>query len=114
MHILISSFTPNALSEKAGAELREKILSSYTNNPNEEITLDFEGIVLYATMFFNASIGFLIQEDRYDIIDNIDIINITSLGKKTLEHSKANAIFIKENSNKIEIDNIVNNTISES
>ncbi len=114
MTILIRSFTPNALSEKAGSELRERILSSYSNDSKDRIILDFEGIGLYATMFFNASIGFLIQENLTDIINNIDIINITPLGKKTLEHSKDNANFIKRNANKAEIENIVSNTISES
>lgn len=114
MNILIKSFTPNALSEKSGSELRERILSSYSKDSKERIILDFEGIGLYATMFFNASIGFLIQENKTDIINNIDIINITPLGRKTLEHSKDNANFIKRNANKSEIENIVSNTISES
>lgn len=114
MNILIKSFAPNALSEKSGSELRERILSAYSNDPNDTITLDFDEIGLYATMFFNASIGFLIQENMTDIINKINIINITPLGSKTLEHSKANANFIKNSKNKAEIENIVNNTINES
>lgn len=114
MTILIKSFTPNALSEMAGSKLREKILLSYANNPKEKIILDFEGIGLYATMFFNASIGYLIQEDLIEITKNIEIINISLLGKKTLEHSKDNAIFIKQNANKTEIEKIVSNAINES
>lgn len=114
MTILIRSFTPNALSEKAGSELRKRILTSYYNDSKEKIILDFDGIGLFATMFFNASIGYLIQENLNEIIEHMEIVNISTLGLKTLEHSKANANFIKKNANKLDIENIVNTAINES
>ena len=69
MIIVIKDFAKNALSEKAGTMLREKILQAYTTNQSENIVLDFNEINLFATMFFNASIGYLIQENKDEILE---------------------------------------------
>lgn len=113
MKILINSFTPNALSESAGSELRNKIIEANKVDSNEEIILDFKGIVLYATMFFNASIGFFIKEDRTEILDKIKIINITSLGERTYKHSKENAFILKDRTKEDVANRIINQTIAD-
>ena len=55
MIIVIKDFAKNALSEKAGTMLREKILQAYTTNQSENIVLDFNEINLFATMFFKKT-----------------------------------------------------------
>ena len=91
MTIFVRNFTKDALSEKAGLELRRKILFAYSKNTLEKIVLDFRGINLYTTIFFNASIGYFILKKMFMVLDNIDIVNISLVGKKTLEQVKKNA-----------------------
>lgn len=90
MTILISNFTSTALSADAGFIVRNEIIKAFSENPNEEIVLDFSGITLFATMFFNASIGYLVKE-RGDIVKKITPINLSELGKRTYNHSVENA-----------------------
>ena len=113
MIIVIKDFAKNALSEKAGTMLREKILQAYTTNQSENIVLDFNEINLFATMFFNASIGYLIKENKDEILEKIKVQNISTLGEKTKSHSIANAKFINEKHDRGMIEKIIINTIGE-
>jgi len=108
MTISIKSFTSNALSAEAGKKLRKYIIEAYEQNPDETIILDFSGIVLFATMFFNASIGYLVKERRQDILDKITTENITSLGTRTFEHSIQNAESILNEENEKIVDESIN------
>ena len=114
MTIRIKDFTDNALSENSGTVLRSKIIELQSKNV-EEIKLDFSGITLFTTMFFNASIGFFIINGKKDLIDKIELLNITQLGKRTYQHSYDNAVYILNNSaKKEEINKIINDGIENS
>mgnify|MGYP003304911799 CR=1 FL=1 len=68
MTITVKNYTNNALSAESGKVLRSVILDANATNPTDEIILDFEGIVLFATMFFNASVGYLVKEQKKEAL----------------------------------------------
>lgn len=73
---------------------------------NEVIVLDFDGISLFATMFFNASIGYYIVEKGIDYCkENIKLANISELGMETYTHSFENAKEIVETGNTSSVNN---------
>lgn len=114
MTIRIKDFTDNALSESSGTILRSKIIELQSKSI-EEIKLDFSDITLFATMFFNASIGFFIINGKKDLIDRMELLNITQLGRRTYQHSYDNAVYILNNSEKKEeINEIINDGIKNS
>lgn len=79
-----------ALTESDGLKLRNAIEHILKNG--SAVTLDFSGISLFATMFFNASIGHLVMTISPEKCDElIHITNISELGRDTYVHSFENA-----------------------
>lgn len=88
--IRIIDICPMAMTENQGFLVRNAMANAAS--ANESIVLDFEGISLFATMFFNASIGYYIVEKGVDYCTrNIKLINISDLGWETYTHSFENA-----------------------
>lgn len=106
--IIVKDIAENALSESAGTKLRNKILEIFEENKNEAIVLDFSGVLLFATMFFNSSIGYLISKNS-EAVKNITIENISQLGMDTLKHSKENALKLREHP---DVDAVISDCIS--
>lgn len=54
----------NAVSMSAGTKLKELILNSWARSGegDEKLVLDFSGIEVFASPFFNASIGALLKD----------------------------------------------------
>lgn len=89
--IKVADLCPFALAEDDGAALYDKIDNIISNGEPTEV--DFEGIALFATPFFNTSIGRVILNygvDRFDSL--VKVVNLDELGIETYEHSRANAI----------------------
>lgn len=96
MTILLKEFLSTALSAQDGELLREKIQNILNNNPNEEIILDFQDIKLFATPFFNSSIGYFIMKLSPSVFDkHFNIKNISNLGNETftLSYNTAKNLF---------------------
>ena len=94
--IKISSIAPMAMTEDAGMQLRNEM--SDTIRKGETVTLDFDGIGLFATPFFNASIGYFLMElspEKYN--QQVKVTNISDLGKETYSHSLQNAVSVYQN-----------------
>lgn len=88
--IIIKDFTTTALSEDAGILLRQHI-SDFLDK-DQIIELDFEGISLFSTTFFNASIGFFVLQMGPDKCKRLfKLVNISDLGQDTYDHSLENA-----------------------
>ena len=52
-------------------------------------------VLLYLQLcFFNAWVGYFVKNNREDILNKIEAINISKLGEKTLQHSRDNAEYI--------------------
>jgi hypothetical protein len=81
----------NAISMQSGKNLYEKIYEPL--KAGQVVEIDFDGIELFATPFFNASIGYLLKDISIDDLKKILIFsNLSNIGKQLLNHVIANAI----------------------
>lgn len=113
--IKVKELINNGLSETNGLILRKKI-QELLDNSTEKVILDFSGITLFATPFFNSFIGyFVLQYNPNKVEELIELTNISDLGKETYNHSYNNAknIYIKK-INTDDIGKITQNNISNS
>lgn len=94
--IIISELIKNGLTENNGLIVREKIEPLLKElSEDDTIILDFKDISLFATPFFNASIGYLVLNlgpDKFNKIFKLE--QISELGKSTYQHSYENAVEI--------------------
>ena len=100
--IKISSITTMAMTEDAGMQLRNEMCKAIQQE--ESVVLDFEGIELFATPFFNASIGYFVMQlspDKYQ--DRVNVKNLSDLGRETYSHSYQNAVSVYENKTDLEM-----------
>lgn len=116
-NIKIKDFCSTALSLSNAQIIKEEI-DKYIND-YDQIVLDFEGIELFATPFFNMAIGHFVTRLTPEIFENkISCINLSELGRETYSYSFKNACSIYEKSlenEKIdEINAIINNNIEDS
>lgn len=115
--IKILDYCTAALSITNGEIIKNVIEENIENS--EKIILDFDGITLFATPFFNLVIGHFIIKLTPEVFNNkIKCINLTELGSTTLQYSYDNACMIYKNSIKAEeieeINKIIDENISES
>lgn len=81
----------NAISMQSGKLLYEKISSPILSG--KEVETDFDGVVLFASPFFNASIGLLIKDIAVtDLQKKLKISNLSSVGRELLNLVISNAI----------------------
>ena len=107
--IKIKEYTPMAISETQGLIIR-KLMEPFVER-GEQVSLDFEDISLFATMFFNASVGYFVINKSPEVCESlIGINNISDLGNETYKHSFNNA---KEIFNNRRIPTITDESIKE-
>lgn len=93
LQINVKTLCEYAMFESDGELLRAEIENAWTANKDCNIILDFTDVDMYATMFFNASIGWLVLHYGKDIVLNqIKAENLTPLGQETWKHSFDNAV----------------------
>ncbi len=81
----------NAISMQSGSNLYEKISPTLLSGQNVE--LDFDGVELFASPFFNASIGLLLKDIQVtDLQQRLQVIHISDVGRQLLNHVISNAI----------------------
>ncbi|MDP2227245.1 MAG: STAS-like domain-containing protein [Moraxellaceae bacterium] len=81
----------NAVSMQSGSILHESIVSALKEGGSVE--LDFNGIEIFASPFFNASIGLLLKDIDIDQLqEKIKLVNISDLGKGLLNQVVDNAL----------------------
>lgn len=100
--IKINAITPMAMTEDAGLQLRKEM--NEVIQKEESLVLDFQGIELFATPFFNASIGYFVMTlspEKYK--EYVKVINLSDLGKETYGHSYQNAVSVYENKTDLEL-----------
>lgn len=100
--IKIDSISLMAMTEDAGLELRKEMNDAMQKE--ERVVLDFQGIELFATPFFNASIGYFVltlSPEKYK--EQVEVINLSDLGKETYCHSYQNAVSVYENKTDLEL-----------
>lgn len=88
--IMVKELTKMAMTESAGLKLRKEIENLFKTE--KKVVIDFSGISLFATMFFNASIGHFVMTLSPEKCRNIfELINLSELGMETYMHSFENA-----------------------
>lgn len=115
--IKVSDFVKNGLTETNGLIVRKKIEEELvTINDDDILVLNFENITLFATPFFNSSIGYFIMKLGKDKFDRkIKLISISELGMNTYKHSYDNAVeYSNKELNTKEIGDVIKNNIEES
>lgn len=112
--IKIKEITNMAMSETFGLELRKRIQDSL--NESDMVIIDFENISLFATPFFNASVGYLYMNLTPEVYKKrIFTRNLNELGDETYRHSLENAeIIYKQKRDTDKIGRIVEDTINNS
>ncbi|PHS72915.1 MAG: hypothetical protein COB22_03235 [Cycloclasticus sp.] len=81
----------NAISMQSGRNLYEKIHAPLI--ASEHVELDFSGVELFASPFFNASIGLLLQDIKLENLQrDMNIINLSTFGRQLLNLVIENAI----------------------
>lgn len=92
--INVSRLIENGLTESNGIILRKKIEEELERiKVDDIIILNFKNISLFATPFFNASIGYFVLKfgkEKFDKIFKLD--KISELGMNTYKHSYDNAV----------------------
>ncbi|WP_182200104.1 STAS-like domain-containing protein [Paraliobacillus salinarum] len=99
----------NALSMDKGEKVYKAIRESIDNEKNVEV--DFEGVQIFATLFFNTAIGKLLKDyHAEDLNDKIKFINLTDNGKNLVRKSIKNSA---EYYNNTDLKNAVDKVINE-
>lgn len=117
MEIRVSKHVDNGLTETNGLLLRKAINDKLENIEEDDvIVLNFEDIDLFATPFFNSSIGYFVTflgKEKFDKTFKLD--NISDLGMNTYQLSYDNAVerYNKEKDEE-KIGKITKNNIEES
>ena len=112
---MVNKFTNMAMTESAGLKVRKEIENLISTE--KKIIIDFSGISLFATMFFNASIGHFVLLLSPEKCNNLfELINLTELGMETYTHSfeNAEAIYNDKNQQSSVIGEITQNNIEQS
>ena len=93
----------NAISMQSGDNLYQ-IIAPKILNQSEGIELDFSGVELFASPFFNSSIGLLLKDvDIKTLQERMKIINLSKVGSQLLNLVIENAIkFYSQNRNTID------------
>lgn len=88
--ILVKDLTPRCLTEDAGKLVFNTVLPSLKNG--ERIELDFEGLTMFASLFFNNSLAPLFRDfDPAFIGSHLEVTNLNEVGRKTFGRSMENA-----------------------
>ena len=88
--IRVKEICPAAMTEEQGLLVRSAMAPFM--DAGEQVVLDFSGISLFATMFFNAGIGYYVLRKGSGYCGrNIRLVNISGLGAETYGFSLSNA-----------------------
>jgi hypothetical protein len=90
----------NAISMQNGDKIYNLLHTDLINE--QKITLDFEQINLFASPFFNASIGLLLKDISIEQLQqNLTFDNLNEVGNDLLNHVISNAIAYYGNSDNV-------------
>jgi STAS-like domain of unknown function (DUF4325) len=95
----------NAISMQSGGRLRKELLKALA--AEEKVELDFSGVVLFASPFFNSSIGFLLKDLTIEELqERLVFKDLSDVGRSLLNLVIGNAI--KYYSNATDINDAIN------
>lgn len=92
-----------AISYKSGDKLYQFLKPELETGDGNVIFLDFKDITMYATPFFNASIGYLLKDIELIILQKrLKFNNMSEIGRYTLNKVIENALHYYQNSQLID------------
>lgn len=99
--VLVSELVgKNAISMQSGGKLYDKIYPILILG--ESLVLSFDGVSLYASPFFNASIGLMLKDLAVENLQRqVKIEGISEVGRSLLNHVIENAITYYKNKENI-------------
>jgi hypothetical protein len=101
----------NAISLQSGTKLYNDISDDVVTG--KQVQLDFSKVDLFASPFFNASIGLLLKDISLDeLMKRVQIVNVNSVGKNLLNHVISNALSFYSDEGKVTT--AINKSLSES
>lgn len=89
--IAVLEMTSEAASQAKGILLKRSLESLISSSTPDSIVVDFDGISLFSTVFFNNSFAALALVYGVDIIRAIHLKNISEVGMAAYEASMTNA-----------------------
>lgn len=96
-YVKIKDIADMAITEEQGFKLRAEINKVIENN--NKIVLDFDGITLFTTTFFSASIGyFILKLSPKECRNRFILTNLSKAGKQAYYYSFKNAEYCFFNS----------------
>ena len=105
--VTVKEITSFCLSEQEGKHLREIIINELKRA--EAISVDFSDLTLFASPFFNASLGYLISNlGEADYQNKVSITNLLPTGQKIYNKVIENVIYYCNSKDKDRINEIVN------
>lgn len=91
---------PNAISMNSGQKIKNEILKQWEKN--EKISVDFDGIDVFASPFFNASIGALLKGKTIEQLqERLEFANISDHGRRLINLVIQNALKFYSDDGKI-------------
>ena len=88
--IKVKDFINMAFSYEDGMLIRDKISEALATE--QPLEIDFEGITVFTTMFFNACLGHFVFTNSIEWYEKtIKVINLNQMGIETHKHSIENA-----------------------
>lgn len=89
-YIKMKDIADMAITEEQGFKLRAEIAKIINNN--DKITLDFDGITLFTTIFFSVSIGYYVLKlSPNECRNRFTLINLSKAGTHAYQCSFENA-----------------------
>jgi predicted nucleic acid-binding OB-fold protein len=81
----------NAISMQSGSQLYREIQSAL--EVEDQVELNFFGVELFASPFFNSSIGFMLKDSSIEKLQrSLSFTNLSDVGRHLLNHVIENAI----------------------
>ncbi len=90
----------NAISMQSGDKLYRLLHPRLA--AGESVKLDFANVALFASPFFNASIGLLLKDITIQSLQQqLSFLNLSEVGRELLNHVISNAIAFYKNSDRV-------------
>lgn len=90
----------NAISMQNGEKLYKALHEALI--AGDKIEVDFDKVTLFASPFFNASVGLLLKDIKVESLQRqLAIINLSEVGRDLLNHVISNAIAFYSNSDNV-------------
>lgn len=90
----------NAISMQNGEKLYNALHKKLMDG--QEVEINFDQVNLFASPFFNASIGLLLKDIEVEnLIKQLSVTNLSEVGRDLLNHVISNAITFYKNSDNV-------------